>query len=257
MFKDVFGGFRDAFSLLFKDKIILILSFIPILIGVILFYYLGLWMMNTGMATGEGIIQKYSEGGSVILSWIIKITLYVILYFLINWAFVLIVSILASPFNDAISSRVEKRIKGEELKNIGQVFSGLFSGMIKTIFIEAKKITFILIIFIFSLALQLIPILVPLGLILAAMLVAIQFIDYSWSRHNLDMGVCFKDLTDNFIPYCMAGFFFMGLMAIPIVNLFSLSYGVVYFTALWAKRQGVAIEPPSEPDFEAPGPPLA
>ena len=110
----VYESFSLSIDLFRKDKVILMLSLIPIGIGSILYYFLGRWVLVNILQEVNTWIQSLISGdiGSIIY-YIIFFTFSIIFIFLINWTFVLVVSIISSPFNDFISDRVEKRINND------------------------------------------------------------------------------------------------------------------------------------------------
>ncbi|MCP4914118.1 MAG: hypothetical protein GY909_13485 [Oligoflexia bacterium] len=236
--KDVITSFRDTLKLYSQDKWILVISFIPVIIGIVLFAYFGSWFISDLNAWGEGLIkEKFESSGTQ--GFLISLLLGIItiaFFFIVNWTFVLVVSIIASPFNDIISSRAEKAMRGEEPLGIGQSFSKSFGKVFFTVFNEIKKVSMIIFMSIIALIMGFIGILAPLAYVLSAFLMAIGFLDYSWSRHDLSFRDCIADVKKGFFSYGLGGALFVILMGIPFVNLVSLPFGVLYFTVLFLKK---------------------
>src|SRR5690606_26943661 len=92
------------------------------------------------------------------------------LYFMISWTFVLVISILASPFNEVMSARVERLVIDEAPQEVGTSFSNMFKKIFFIIANEVKKvmiiITFSLIAFVFSFF----PIFFPISVFISALL---------------------------------------------------------------------------------------
>ena len=86
-----------------------------------------------------------------------KTLITILFFFAINWTFFLVVSLLASPFNDIISSRVEKKLLGQSLDGMGDEFNGFFSKIGFIIFNETKKVVFIIFLSLISLGLSFFP----------------------------------------------------------------------------------------------------
>jgi len=224
---------KKSVQFLLKDKISLSLSLIPIFIGLILyfssFYYLNEALSNlthsflSGWLNSESFIIK-------ILLYLIKGLLAIIGYFLVNWTFVLIVSLLGSPLNDFISERVEKKMYGKTLKNLKQSFSHIGSKIIFILFNEIKKISFILILSSLVFILGYIPFLTPFALALSFLLVSIQFVDYVWARHDIKFKQCFQDIMKNLGFYTLSGAIYFLLISIPIINLFVPALATIHFT---------------------------
>lgn len=238
MIKNAVTSFKPAFGNVFKDKVNMILTAIPILIGMAVYALFGNWVYGSVMQQGKSLIDQYvSEGtlGSVVY-YFVALVLSVLLFFVINWTFVLLVSVISSPFNDVLSSRTEKIIKGENLESLVESFSLIGQNFIKTIFNEIKKVSFILLLSIVSMVFGYFPLLTPISVIITILLLAVQFVDYSWSRHGLTFGSCLKDLKSNLIDYGLGGGFFFLLVSIPIINLIVPPVATSYFTILWVKN---------------------
>tara|TARA_R110002072_G_scaffold1989_5_gene16718 strand:- start:195041 stop:195817 length:777 start_codon:yes stop_codon:yes gene_type:complete len=236
--KDVITSFKDTFRLYSRDKWILIISFIPVLIGIVLFAYFGTWFLSSLQTWGDGFIRDQFSSDTAqgfFMSLLIGI-ITVAFFFIVNWTFVLVVSIVASPFNDIISSRAEKAFRGEEPLSIGASFSKSMSKVLFTVFNEIKKVSMIIFLSIIALIMGAVGFLAPVAYIISAFLMAIGFLDYSWSRHNLSFRDCLSDLKGSLLSYGLGGALFMILMGVPFVNLISLPFGVLYFTILFLKK---------------------
>lgn len=232
------SSFKSAIGYILKDRVSLILALIPILIGVSIFVVLGIGMYSEMQVIGNEYITKYvGEGtwGSV-AGWIIKIILTILLYYLINITFVMVLSIIASPFNDILSKRIEKQILGETLPSFSESIKGSMSNLVATIVNEAKKLVIILGISLLAVVIGFIPLLTPLSFLLSAVVLSTEFIDFSWSRHELNFKECRSDYRKNFFSYSFGGLFFMFIVSIPLVNLIVPAYGTSYFTVLWVKN---------------------
>ena len=236
--KDMVASLKDALIILRKDKWTLLLSLLPILIGIGVYIFLGKWLYGDVLDWGTSLIEDKVKGGWLsALSGVIILLLSVIFFFVINWTFVMLVSLLASPFNDMISRRVEKITNGQQPPELSESFKIMLSRLGKTLLNEVKKIIFLLILTIIGFAVSFI--LPPLGFVISALLFAINFIDYSWSRHDLKLGLCVKNLKESLIPYTISGAGFLILVSIPVLNLFILPYSTIYYTILFTKGQKV------------------
>lgn len=232
-------AFSQALSVMKNDKWIMLLSTIPVLIGLALYYWFGSWMYGDVLAWGnewvKGAISNDSWGS--VITWMVGIVMTIVLYFVISWTFVLIISIIASPFNDVISSRVERAILGGNKQSIGESFSQMFGRILRILWNESKKIVFIVSLSLVGFLFSLIPFLVPISVIISALLLAVGFLDYSWSRHELGLGECITNLRESLLSYTLGGTAFLFLIAVPVLNLFLLPYAVVYFTVLFSDNQ--------------------
>lgn len=232
-------AFSKALSVMKGDKWIMLLSTIPVLIGLALYYWLGAWMYGDVLAWGNDWVKQAISNDSWgnVITWFIGIIMTVVLYFVISWTFVLIISIIASPFNDVISARVERAILGKAEQSIGESFSTMFKRILRILWNESKKILFIVSLSLVGFLFSLIPFLVPVSFVISAALLAVGFLDYSWSRHEMKLGECIADLKRSVVPYTLGGSVFLFLIAVPVLNLFLLPYAVVYFTVLFSNNQ--------------------
>ncbi len=229
---------NEAIKLLFKDKVLLTLGMFPVLIGIGLYTLLGAKLYNFAMGEGQAYIQgKLGDGaGASVLYWVLFMIFFVLLFFIVNWTFVMIVSVLASPFNDLISSRVEKNILGTISKDEKFSISKLLKNFVKIAWNELKKVIFILFLTLLSGIFSLIPPLAPITFLLSALLLTIQFVDYSWSRHDYNVGRCIRDILSNLFSYTLGGVLFLFFMAIPGLNLLMLPVAVIFFTLIFVEK---------------------
>ncbi|MCY4644922.1 MAG: EI24 domain-containing protein [Bacteriovoracales bacterium] len=237
--------FSKTFSILLKDRLILCMALVPILIGLSLYILLGKkiyeWLTVSGQEMIKGIIGE-GAGANFIYS-VLFILATGLLFFIVNWTFVMVVSILSAPFNDTISSLVEKRHSAMSKMDEDQEFSfkKVFKNLWKIVLNECKKVSFIFVLTALALALGFIPMLAPVGFLLSALLLAIQFLDYSWCRHEWTVRECLKDCFRNIFSYTFGGVFFMLLMALPLINLAAMPLAVVYFTLAWVDKNGETV----------------
>ena len=237
-FMNISASLSEALGVLKKDKWIAIFSMVPILIGAAIYTFLGSWLYGDVLNMGKDYIEKtVSTGGwSQFFFWILAGILTIGFYFLLSWTFVLVVSGLAAPFNDIISNRVEKSLLGETPEEIGKSFSRLSSRLIFTLVNEVKKISFILTLNILAFALSFVGILAPISVLISALLMAVGFLDYSWSRREMTFRECLGDVRTSFFSYGVMGGVFLVLITVPIVNLFILPFGVIFFTVLHVRK---------------------
>ncbi|MCT4643283.1 MAG: EI24 domain-containing protein [Bacteriovoracaceae bacterium] len=236
--KNVFLTFRPSLDQITKNKINLILAIIPIILGGFLYYKFGSWFYSTIMDYGQNLINDYVSQGTMgsIVYYILATLVTVLLFLLVNWTFVLSVSVIASPFNDMLSSRIEKQLQGKELEGVSDTFKQLILKSIKTILNEVKKISFILTLSIIAFVLGYFPILAPISILINVILLSVSFIDYSWSRNDISFKECRKDIRKNILGYSISGGFFFVLVSIPLVNLVVPPLATSFYTVLWVKN---------------------
>ncbi len=237
--KDIIEGFKKSFVVLGKDKLILFFALFPIVIGIIFYSLLWSWLFNDVLEQGKSWIEQQVSLGSWsgIIYYVFMGVLGIGFWLLLSWTFVLIVSFIASPFNDIISNRVERAVGGQCPIKIGDSFSRMLNRLGKTIVNEVKKVFFILFLSLVAFLISWVPLLLPLSIALSTILMAISFLDYNWCRHNMELKDCIKDLKSSFITYGLSGGLFLTLISIPIVNLLILSYGTIYYTVLFSQKR--------------------
>ncbi len=230
--------FKRSFSYIFKDPVNLVFTLIPVTIGIAIYSYGFYHLYDFVMGWLKGYLEGLATSNSIwldIIYWLVKIILTILCFFLVNWTFVLIVSAIASPFNDLISERIEKKMKRTQLDSLGKNFSKLLSRMFFTIFNEFKKIMFIGILTLLALVFGYIPILTPFAFALTFLLVSIQFVDYTWSRHNLPFRSCVADVTKSIWHYLTAGALYFFFINIPLLNLFIPALATAHYTQFYNK----------------------
>jgi CysZ protein len=234
---EVVKNFLLSLKMIKEDRVLLLLSLIPVFIGLIFYGLLGGWIFTSVIPYGNEIVQGWLsiDWLGSILGWVFKALISLLFFFAVNWTFFLIVSLLASPFNDLISARVEKKLNNESTVGFGEEFTGFFRKIRFTLINEVKKFFLITILSIVSLTLSFFPLLSPVTIFLQATLVAINFLDYSWSRHNLSFGGCISDYRRNFFNNSIGGFIGGILLALPGVNIVCLPILVVFFSLSFKK----------------------
>lgn len=238
MLKNSFTSIKPSFQLILKDKVSLLLAIIPILIGGILYYFTGKAIFSTIMSYGQDYISNYVSNETLgsVANIIVGSILSILLYFIVNWTFVLIVSVIASPFNDVLSTRLEKSYLGEELPSLNESISRTFRNFVKVIINEVKKISFIISLSLLAVLIGFIPLLTPVSVMIGAFVLSTEFLDFSWGRHSMNFKQIKAELKRNLISYSLGGSFFMLLVSIPFINLLVPSWGTSYFTILWVKN---------------------
>ncbi len=228
-----------AFRMILRDPVNLLLALFPTLIALALY----LLTITTVYRNSDRYVSMfrgyiYTADQATILAKLLTAVLIIFIFVLMSWTFVIVVGIIAAPFNSMLSSRIEKKLvqqtvnpdRKETLQKIGQGLGQTFKN-------ELKKLIFIVIVAALAFILNLFPLFYPVGIFLVSVLLAVQFLDYSWSRHDLHFGACLKDTLLNIIPYSLTGFLFLLLVTVPIINAFIPALATSYYTVLWLHRQ--------------------
>ncbi len=229
-----------AFRHLFRDPVNLVLMLFPGVLAMALYLVVGGTLIKNGLAMTEGLINKYGvaqEHGAVAYYLMAGLLGFLFLV-LVSWTFVIIVSVLAAPFNVVIGSRIERKIRGD-LPSVDRA-GGLreaFRGLLQSLFNELKKLTVIIALTVAAVGLNFVPVLFPLAFLLLALLMSAQFLDYAWSRHDLAFGNCVRDLLGSPFAHAFAGAAFLMLVTIPLLNALVPALATSYYTVLWTNRQ--------------------
>ena len=211
----------SSIKMIKEDKVLLFLSMMPVFIGIFLYAILGGWIYTSVIPWGTEYTQSLfdTEWLGSALGWIVQGLIFILFLFITNWTFVLIVGVLASPFNDLIVQRVQRKIKGEELLSLGQSFSTITSRISFTVFNEVKKLFVILSLSFVSLLLNFIPVLSILSILVQSILLSVNYLDYVWSLNDLSLKECFSSYKKNFLAYTLIGFGMFFLINVPVLNL--------------------------------------
>lgn len=221
-----------------RDPINLFLALIPTLMALALYVIAIISIFkNTDVVTGFMAAHFDNPDTATWIGHIITAMMILFIFLLMSWTFVIVVGLIAAPFNSMLSSRIEKKLRGVPLEsNRSKTLAEIGRGIGSTFANELKKLIAIGFMATLAFFLNLIPIFYPIGLFLVAILLAVQFLDYSWSRHDLSFASCLKDATRNALPYSLSGGFFLILATVPLVNAFVPALATAYYTVLWVER---------------------
>ena len=214
--------FGIALKMLKGDKLAIALSLFPIIIGGAIFYFSAYFIFG---AIDDHMLAEF---GPSVVKWG-KALFLILLGIAFNFSFIFVVSLVATPFNDILSSRVEKKMEEKEDKSRINFASSCLRGLKRFAFLAMAGLVIGLLGFF--------PILAPLVIVLSGLMLSANFLDYSWGRHDFSLKQCFGDIRNNFLDYGLAGLIFFFAMSIPLMGIFLLPYGVVYYTVLFIKRE--------------------
>ena len=238
--KDVFSTWPVALRFIFKDPVNFILFLIPALLSVLIYIVAGYYFLTSSLDWAQALIFKYvvSKNNSMFIYYVVTGLLMFLFYLLVSWTFILLIGILSAPFNDVISRRIEQKLRGSVVSgDRSRTMKEVFGGLWRTLINEFKKVLVILVITLLATVLNFIPVLYPVVLVLLALLMSSQYLDYSWSRHDMPAGQCFKDLLKFAPSYALSGMIFLVLIAVPFINALVPAIATSYYTVLWNKRQ--------------------
>jgi CysZ protein len=235
----VFSALPQAIKLIVRDPINLLLALVPSLIA-LLIYALSIVAIYYNADVFASMFRNYLHvsDSATILARILAILMIVFVFVLMSWTFMIVVGIISAPFNSMLSYRIEKKLVLRQVEtDQKRTWRDLVSQLGETFLNEFKKLIFIIAFAALAFVLNLFPLFYPLGLFIMSTLLAIQFVDYSWSRHDLHFGACLKDTLKNILQYSLSGFLFLLLIAVPLVNVLIPALATSYFTVLWINKQ--------------------
>lgn len=238
----ILKNFKDSLALLKRDKGLLLLGLVPIIIGVIVYSFVGKLIYGDFLAYLNSHLEGQigSEGWFEVVKVFITALITLLFYFLISWTFISVVGIFACPFNDLMAGRVEKLYLGQQTSEAGTSLKRMFSLLIYTVFNELKKVFFVMTLTLVGIVLSFIfP---PIGIVFSSILIAVSFVDYSWGQHDFNVRNCLKNYARSFWVYTISGAIFMFWVAVPVINLLALPFGVVYFSLLFVKKENPGLE---------------
>ena len=235
----IFKSFPVAIKMIITDPVNFVLSLFPTMIALAIYLFTIITVYNHS----ESFVQYfrgyiYTTDQATILAKIVTAILIIFLFFVMSWTFVIVVGIISAPFNSLLSARIEQKLVQRIIMDESQAhaMAEVKSGMMETFRNELKKLGFLVIVGGLAFVLNMFPLFYPVGVFLFATLLAVQFVDYSWSRHDMSFGECLKDIFKNIIPFSISGAIFLALVAVPIVNAFVPALATSYFTVLWLHR---------------------
>ena len=227
---------KTSFEVLKGDKVAVLLSLLPVGIGLTGLYFFSEWFF-TGLPDQILEYFGYGEVSSRVLQGVVITLLAIGYYFMVNLLFILMVSVVASPFNDFLSTRVGKKLgEGESPPAVGNIFRRVW----RIWFNELKKIACIGSLTTLSLLLGFFPPLIPLSIVLSSLLLSASFLDYNWSRRSLSLRGCLQDMRRHWWHYGLSGFLFLFAFTIPVLNVFMVPFAVVYYTVMYVQGNSLA-----------------
>lgn len=236
--KGTVSSFSLAIKSILRDPINLILALVPTILALAIY----LWAVVSVFKNADwftAFMAQYIDSPEA-AGWVGRFftaLLILFIFLLMSWTFIIVVGIIAAPFNSMLSSRIERQLTHQTVTDsTSKTMREIMKDLGKTFLTEIKKLIAIAVMAALAFLLNLIPIFYPVGLFLVATLLAVQFVDYSWSRHEYSLGACVRDTFRNAFPYAISGGFFLILVTIPLINALVPALATAYYTILWLER---------------------
>ena len=243
MIKDLYSGLRYlivGFSLIRKRGIRRFVA-LPLAVNVLVFGTL-LWFGGDWFA---GLLEQYLP------TWLdfaaLKYALWIIfggaMLLIAFYTFVLLANFIAAPFNGVLAERVEQTLTGNKPPSSGRVLA-VFATILEAFLSEIRKLLYLLVWMLPFAVLMVVPglavVVGPCWLVFSCWLLALEYIDYPSSNHEIR----FKELRQRLRKRRALALGFGGAVVvttmIPLLNLFVMPAAVAGGTALWVNELGRA-----------------
>jgi len=235
------GDFWRGLAFLIGHPRLWLLSAIPFVLNVCLFvllywlgwHFLGGWLGEC-FPSDEGIWWR-------IISWLISALYWIVAFLVIIFAFVPLASLLAEPFNDLLSEKVERLYTGQgvdEPFSVRSLIRGLTVGLGSTVRLTALTLLLLAL----AMTLHVVPVFGSLLATAAAMAITIRFLSLQYTSYSMDRRAYSFARRREFLRRNRARTIGMGamaavLMVIPIVNALFIPVSAVAGTLLFCDAE--------------------
>ena len=225
---------------------------LPLLANILL-YTLAFWAVFAGL---DGVLDRWLPASLDWLRWLLFPLLGLVLLVLGFFSFTLLANLVLAPFNGLLSARVERLLSGAPPAGSGL---GAWAEMRRSLSQEIRRLGYILVRVLAVFALGLVPVVglvaAPLGLLLGAWLLAMEFAGNAMGNWGWDLARQRDFLRSHRWAFLGFGFAAMGLALVPVVNFALVPAAVAGATALCLRLRGAP--PPAAPPAAPPVAPLA
>ncbi|MDY6993490.1 MAG: sulfate transporter CysZ [Pseudomonadota bacterium] len=174
------------------------------------------------------------------LQWLLWPAFIAVMIIVIFFTFILVANLIATPFNGLLAQQVERRLTGQKhgspnqsvYRILGSLFSMLAEELSKLSYYLSRVLGLLIITFIPPLTL-IAPV---LWLSLAAWMLAVEYLDYPMSNHEIKPKMQRKLLKTHRAMALGFGLSALVITFIPLVNFFAMPVAVAGATALWVNE---------------------
>lgn len=196
------------------------------------------WVTGTILWTpsqDEGILGAISNWLWEAARWLIVGMLYIASIILALLIFTTTANLIASPFYDILSEKIEEKLTGKNLPPFN--LKAFIRHSIKLVLTMAKRYLLLIILIIFSLVLQFIPVFGSLAsFFIAAFFAMDEYFDYPFGRYEVPVATRYKFFLKNFFHILGFGAAAVGFLLIPLVGLIVIPGNVVYATMVYVNE---------------------
>ena len=218
---------------------------LPLAANIVL-YSLAAWAVFSGL---DGALDRWLPATLDWLRWLLYPLVGLLLLVLGMFTFTLIANLLLAPFNGLLASRVERLLTGRDPAGSGR---GAWAEMRRSTGQELRRLGYIAVRVLAVFALGLIPVIgvvaAPLGLLLGAWLLAMEFSGNVLGNWGWDLQQQRDFLRAHRWTFLGFGFASMGLALVPLANFALVPAAVAGSTALCLRLSAAtAGGPPAAP----------
>lgn len=247
IFKRFFSGFGYFFQgaqLLVKKPKMIKYTIMPMIISTIILTLLLIFGFNYLYNEFSAFLPQLKSDTWywVIGRYIWFLVIIVVMFLSFGYLFLSVAKILAAPFNDLLSEKIELMMN-PNYSEPENAFLHLAKTLFPTIVEELKKITLILSGYAGLLFLNMIPMMqiisAPLLVIYSMLVIAIDFSDYTFSRHQLTLKqkiMFIKRYQIEMLGFGAAAYVFLF---IPFINLLVIQIAVISSTILVVDKESL------------------
>lgn len=173
------------------------------------------------------------------LSWLLWPVFFLLALLFIFYGFSIIANLIASPFNGYLAEKTEQLLTGKPL-GVENNWRTILMLVPRSIGRELRKLLYYLPLLLGVLILSMIPginvVAAPLGFVLAAWMMAIQYLDYPLDNHAMSFAQVKQGARQQRVTSLgFGGAVMLGTM-IPLVNLLIMPAAVCGATAYWVRE---------------------
>ena len=210
---------------------------IPLIINIILFGLLIWYGAGQFSAFIEWLLPDKSEWLRRFLWPIFALVTLIIIFF----AFTLVANIVGAPFNGLLSERVEEHLTGIKSDQSGG-WRKMINNFIPVFIAELKKLLYIILLMLLYSLIFIIPVINVIAPILwvffSAWMLALEYVDYPMSAHNISFKELRKRLKERMLLTFGFGFSTLVITTIPLINFLAMPTAVAGATVMWVEEWG-------------------
>ena len=189
-----------------------------------------LWEPSKDAGFWGSVSQWFFEA----LRWIIVVLLYVIMIILALLVFTTTANLVAAPFYDILSEKIEESLTGREFPPFNlRVF---WRHTLRLLLTMSKRYAVLIVLIVFSIILQLIPVFGSLaGFLIAAFFALDEYFDYPFARWDIPVSARYRYFRKNFAHMLGFGAMAVGFLLIPVLGLIVIPGNVIYATMVFVE----------------------